>query len=572
MVFLVLFSTGIIILTKLYFLQIVSGKYYDDKLRRQHSFSKIIGPQRGEIYFRERDNALRLAATTKQGFLVYLNPKEMAENGVEPKIAYENIKDIFKEKNAPLPSEEKFLSLASKTDDPFEVIARRVEKELAQKTNDLNIKGIGVSPDEWRFYPAGHLASQTLGFVGYKDDKLVGRYGLEESYEDVLKGKAGYLKGEGVFADFMNFGKRIFNPPSRGYDLILTIDPVLQAFLEQRLEKTLKKWSGELAGGIIINPFTGKIMALSSKPDFDPNRYAETQNLSVFKNPAGQSRYEFGSIFKPLTLAAGLNEEVITSETKYIDKGALELNGYQISNFDKKARGEADMQKVLNESLNTGAVFVQQRIGKEKFYDYFRRYGLDSPVDLGIKGEISGDLRNLKEGRNVEYATASFGQGVSVTPLELARALSVLANGGYLVKPYIIERIRKPGLPDEILIPDIEEIEKNQIIKPETSEEISRMLAVVVDEALLQGRVKMQNYTAAAKTGTAQIPKQNERGYSEKYLHSIFVYTPAFEAKFLILLYLENPKGARYASESLGKTTMEIAEFALNYYEVPPDR
>lgn len=303
-------------------------------------------------------------------------------------------------------------------------------------------------------------------------------------------------------------------------------------------------------------------------PSFDPNTYGKTESLGAFVNPLVENVYEFGSVFKSLTMAAGLDKGVVTPDTKYFDKGFLELDGYTIRNFDGKGRGEVTMRKVLDESLNTGAAFVAQQLGHDSMRDYFTAYGLNQKTGITLPGEVRGNLENLSSKRQIEYATAAFGQGISATPLEFARAAAALANGGKIMQPYLVERIVRPGRGDIVFEPK----EVGQAIKPEISVTISQMLAEVADDALLGGTVKFKHWTAAAKTGTAQIPKTDGKGYSGEYLHSFLAYAPAFDAKFLLFMYIEKPQGVQYASHSLGPYYTDIMQFLLTYYDVPPDR
>lgn len=569
-IFVILLLVGGAILFRLYLLQVANHSYYFSLSERQHSGSKTLPPERGDIFFQDKSGKLRLAATIKNGYLIYINPKELEKRKADYEKIYLKISETMKGKDGILTKDE-FLAIAGKKNDPFEVFAHKVDGDTAEKINKLAISGIGSKPENWRYYPAGSLASQILGFVGYKDDELQGRYGAEETYEDVLSGKSDYLKNDGIVENFLSFGRKIFLPTSEGNDLILTIEPTAQAFFEKKLNEVLTKYKAERIGGIILNPKSGKILAMASKPDFDPNQYYEIKDFERFKNSLIQNIYEFGSVIKPLTVAAGLDARAINRNTTYYDRGFIKIGSYEIKNFDEKGRGTADIQKILNDSLNTGAVFIQQKLGREKFYQYFKNYGLEEKTGVNLKYEREGDLNNLAKGKEVEYATASFGQGIAFTPLALARALSSLANGGYLINPYIAEKIVKSGLLDKNLKP-IVNAEENRIIKRETSEEITKMLVKVADEALLGGKIKLEHYTIAAKTGTAQISKKDGRGYSDEYLHSFFGYAPAFEPQFLIVIFLEKPKGVRYASQSLGEPFGEIIKFLLNYYEVSPDR
>ena len=227
------------------------------------------------------------------------------------------------------------------------------------------------------------------------------------------------------------------------------------------------------------------------------------------------------------------------------------------------------MQETLNQSLNTGMAHIVQKMGKEKFRNYFLNYKLGSETGIDLPNEAFGLVDNLNSPRDVEYATASFGQGIAMTPIAAARALAVLGNGGYLVTPHLVSRIDyDDGTSREMLYP-----KGDQVITKETSEEISRMLTAVVDDALAHGKYKMPHHTIGAKTGTAQIADPENGGYYEdKYLHSFFGYFPAYDPQFLIFLYTVEPKEVRYASETLTDPFMELAKFLINYYNIPPDR
>ncbi|OGF52445.1 hypothetical protein A3I27_03275 [Candidatus Giovannonibacteria bacterium RIFCSPLOWO2_02_FULL_43_11b] len=557
--FFILLVAGGFLLGRLFFLQVVSGAYYKTQAQRQQNFSQILTPKRGDIYLRERSGELIPVASTKEGYLLFINPKKL-EN---PDDAFKKLSKIIKL------DKEDFLDRASKKDDPYEVVAHRLDRKAAEKVTDLKLENVGLSPEEWRVYPAKNVASHVVGFLGYKDDELEGQYGIERFFEKELKGMTGQVAGsQSAGGILLELGKRFFSPPEEGYDVVLTLEPNVQAFVEKKLKEVEEAWKPSGGGAIVIEPKTGKILAMAAFPNFDPNTYGKSESLDVFINPVVESVFEFGSVFKPLTMAAGINERVVTPETTYFDKGYLTLDGYTIKNFDEKGRGETTMQNVLSESLNTGAAFVAGKLGKENMRRYFGAYGLGEKTGITLPGEVKGNLKNLNSMLDIEYATAAFGQGVSATPLEFARATSALANGGKIMKPYIIERILRPGRQDIVFGPE----EVRQIITLETADTISRMLVKVGDEALLGGTAKFKYWTAAAKTGTAEIPNKEGKGYSDQYLHSFLAYAPGFDARFLLFMYIEKPQGVRYASTSLGPYYEQIMQFLLTYYDVPPDR
>lgn len=561
--YIILIFGGGLLIGRLFFLQVVSGDYYKSLANRQHAYSRDLTPKRGDIYLQNKAGEYVPLAGTKDGFDVYINPRAISENNISREDVYENLKTIIDI------DKENLFAYLKKTNDPFEVIVHNVENDIADRVVGLDIKGVGVVPEEWRFYPAGSTASHVVGFLGYQGDELEGRYGIERYFEDVLRGESGYVDGkQSSYGFFLDLGSKIFQSPKEGYDIVLTLDVDVQLFLEESLSNLMEKWSANSAGGIVLDPQTGRIIALAATPEFNPNSYGAVDDINVFKNPLLENVYELGSVFKPLTMAAAIDGGAVTPETEYTDYGYLILNKRRIENYDGKARGVVNMQEVLSQSLNTGAVFAMQQLGRENFYEYMINYGFDSKTDIELPGEVVGSLVNLDSPRDIEYATVSYGQGISVTSIAAARAFSALANGGLLMQPYIVDRIIKPGQPDYVTKPKIQ----SRVLKEETSEIINRMLVKVVDEALLGGTVKNPRYTIAAKTGTALIPSVNSSGYSDKYLHSFFGYGPGFDAKFLVFLYLENPYGVRYASQSLTKPFMNIMNFLFSYYEIPPDR
>lgn len=565
----IMFLFAGLIVGKLFIIQIVSADKYKEAANKQYVSAGGDEFDRGTIFFKEKNHTTVSAASVKNGFLLAINPSLLFSlSMLEKQEIYDKLSSVVEI------NKEDFFKKAAKENDPFEDIAHKLTLAQAEQVEAYNIAGVKTSQETWRFYPAGNLSSHILGFVGYDEDKLVGRYGIEEFYEDILKrNNDGDLLINSFAEIFLDTGKEFLGGgektiKKRG-DVVLTVDPKVQLFLEETLGKIMEKWESSLAGGIIIEPKTGKILAMAAKPDFNPNYYGEESDMSLFVNPNVESVFEFGSIMKPLTIAAALNDKVITPDTTYDDKGYIILNGARIENYDGKARGVVDMQEVLGHSLNTGAIFAMQQLGKDKFYDYIIKYGLGDYTGIDLPGESKGLLSNLDSGREVEYATASFGQGIALSPIGMTRALSALANGGNIMKPYVVEEIIMMDGIDETIKPRIQ----SRAISEETSEKITRMLVGTTDNALLNGKVKMEHYSIAAKTGTAQLPRADGGGYEEnKYLHSFFGYGPAYDSKFLIFLYVKEPVGARYASETLTYPFMDLMRFLLNYYDVPPDR
>ncbi|MDQ3077071.1 MAG: penicillin-binding protein 2 [bacterium] len=549
---------AILLVTKLYYVQIVSGEVFSERADRQ--YVRPVGGvfNRGSIFFTAKDGTVMAAASLKTGYTIAINPKLLQNH---ESVYTQLSKFIALDKT-------QFLARAAKSDDPYEEIAKRVDPELALKVDALDIVGINIYKEKWRYYPGGTLAAQTLGFVGFKGDTLGGRYGLENFYNDTLK-----RNDENVY---VNFFAEIFSDIHKTFtdtgtaegDITTTIEPNVQSYLEKQLGLVQSQFNSKLTGGIIIDPTTGEIYAMGAIPTYNPNSFQLEKNVGVFTNPLVQNVYEMGSIVKPLTVAAGLDAGVITAKSTYFDSGSITLNGKTIYNYDKRGRGVTDMQQVLSQSLNTGVSYVVTKLGNKRFSDYIFKYGFGSVTGIDLPNEAKGLVDNLKNNREVEYATASFGQGIAISPIGITRALSVLANGGVTVTPHVGKKIDyKVGFSRDIVQP-----QGTRVISEAASDEITRMLTEVVDKALLEGKVKMEHYSIAAKTGTAQIAVPGA-GYSpDKYLHSFFGYFPALNPRFLVFLYTVEPQGVEYASHTLTDPFVDITKFLINYYEVPPDR
>lgn len=537
----VLIAIGGTIIVRLFFLQVSYADEYQATAERQHNVLLLSQSRRGDIFFEDKDGVLVPAATTHRTYTLEGNPQQI-EN---PVALYEKFAALL-----PL-DKDTFLERASAHDTTYTVFMQNISRDTATRIANLTTPEVWLSKDEKRVYPEGTMASHLLGFVGFSDIGRGGRYGLEQQYEDILNGsdaRSGFAQD--------------------GSDLILTIDPHIQSIAHELGTKLVETWNAASAGILVLEPKTGAILAMDSIPGFDPNAYQEVKDYDIFLNPFTQKVFEMGSIVKPLTMAAGLDARAITELTTYYDAGHVRIGNAILNNYDGKGRGWQGMYDILDQSLNTGAVFIMQQLGKRVFHDYMRRFGLGESTGVDLGQEVAGNLSNLEIGNDVEYATASFGQGIAVTPLGLASALSAIANGGELMRPYIVKRIEdNKGVSTETV-----PVVRRRVLRTETTETISRMLADVVDKTLAGGIISMPQYRIAAKTGTAQISNKTSGGYSDMYLHTFFGYAPAFDPRFLILLYLEEPRGVRYASQTLSEPFRKLAEFIITYYKIAPDR
>lgn len=516
---------------------------------------------RGDIYFTTKDGTLVSAAVMQSGWKIAITPDDIG-----------NADELYKELNARTPIDrERFFASAAKKGDPYEDVAFRVSDAAADALRALELPGVLLVADQWRHYPGGILGAQAIGFVGYKGDRKVGRYGLEREWQDTLAKKSSGLYVNPFAEIFTNVEAILASDPSKHQgSIITTIEPTVQLQLEKTLDGVMKTYTPHYAGGIIMDPRTGEIFAIALRPAFDPNTFNTVADPSVFANALVEGRYELGSIMKPLTMAAGIDAGAVTPETKYDDAGCIQRSGKKICNFDLKARGVVPMQEVLNQSLNTGVTFVADKMGHPAFTQYFLKYGLGEKTGIDLPNEVTGDLSQLGDGRgpDVNYAAAAFGQGIAVTPIEMTRALAALANEGKLPNPHMVKAVRY----DSGVTRSISASSSVQVLKPETVQTVTNMLVKVFDTALLHGELKQEHYTIAAKTGTAQIAVPGGAYYSDRFLHSFFGYFPAYEPRFIIFLFAVEPHGAEFASATLARPFLEDAQFLINYYDIPPDR
>lgn len=543
--------------SRFFILQIVHYKDYSFLAARQYSSSLNIAPERGIILVQDK-NAKRIPIALNQSQKALIaSPKHVQDPEVVSKLLSTEFgltqKDIFEK--------------LSKSEDQYEVIIKKVGEEQAQKISEKRLPGFFFEEEKHRIYPQNTLASHILGFVSVDKQYEVGKYGLEKFYNNDLSRQQNFFEGLSDSENLVaSFGKKIINPPKNGFDIVTTIDLNIQLKTQEIIKKAVEKWQATSGTTLVLEPDTGKILAGESYPSFNPNEFYKIKNFSLFLNPLIEAFYEFGSVLKPITMAAGIEEKKINPTSVYEDKGEIKIKGYTIRNFDEKAYGFQTITQVLEKSLNTGAVHVARLIGKDIHKEYLRKFGLGEKSGVDLPGEVSGKLSHLEANRDIDFATASFGQGLAITPIQLASAIGAIANGGNLMKPYVVEKIIDGSGNEIIKKPEI----RRNVISRETSEALTKMLVSAVKNGF-ENRAGIKGYFVAGKTGTAQIPKKEGRGYSDKVIHTFVGYAPAFRPKFLILLQLNEPKGNRFAANTLTQPFHDLAEYILNYYEVPPD-
>lgn len=556
-------ALALVLIIRLYFVQIVHGESYRQQGMGQYVALQPDTADRGDIYFTTKTGALVAAAVMQHGWRIAIDPETMGDAA-----------KTYAALNALTPIDrDAFFASAAKKSDPYEEVAYRLDDRVAGKVRALALPGVLLVQDQWRSYPAGSLAAQVIGFVGYNGgNSKTGVYGLEKYWNSTLS-----LSSSGLYVNpfaeiFTNLEAALSADPAGHQGSIITsIEPNTQRELESALDRVMQKYSPQFAGGIIMDPRTGKIYAMAQRPGFDPNTYNLVSDPSVFKNNLVSGRFELGSIMKPLTMAAGIDSGAVTPTTTYEDTGCITVSSAKVCNWDLKPRGVIPMQQILTQSLNVGASWVATKTGYPTFTHYFQSYGLGQRTGIDLPDEVSGDLSNLGNGTEpaVNYDTASFGQGIAVSPIEMIRAVSAIGNGGYLPNPHVVTAIRY----EDGVTRSIDPGNGPRVISTTTADAVNSMLEQVYDVAEGNGKYKMARYTAAAKTGTAQIPKPGGGYYPMgTFLHSFFGYVPASDPRFIVFLFAYKPQGIEYAADSLGPTYYEIEQWLINYYNIPPDR
>jgi len=559
----VVICIGLVLTARLYQLQVMQTEQFQARGESQYVHTKTNLYSRGSIYFTTRDGTELSAAAIQSGYVLAVNPKQVT-------LPHE---EFCSRLNAVFPLEQaKCIERAGLAKRTYVELAQQVPNEFAAPIKALNLGGAYMYKDQWRYYPGGSVAARSIGFVGFtgeESSQLRGKYGLERQYDDVLY-KERQILSVNFFAElFSNLGDLVYEKKGpRTGDVVTTLEPSVSRMLDTVLLDTNEKYNSKLTGAIIMDPKTGEIVAMNAVPGFDLNDKSNA-TIEQFQNPLVENVYEFGSTIKALTMAAGIDSGAIVPSTTYYDSGSLTLDTYTIRNYDGRGRGTVPMQEILNQSLNTGVSWIVTQMGKDSFRDYFKSLKLGSETGVDLPNEAYGLVANLDSPRDVEYATASFGQGIALTPIAVTRALAALGNGGHLVTPHLVKEIRY----DDGEVKEIRYPEGSSVFSAETSETISRMLTVVVDDALSNGTVALPNHTIGAKTGTAQIADPVNGGYyDDAFLHSFFGYFPAYDPEFIVFMYTVEPEGVRYASQTLTTPFMDITKFLINYYSIPPDR
>jgi len=439
----------------------------------------------------------------------------------------------------------------------------------------INLDGISFITKTYRFYPESNVGAHILGLVKTTENGQFGEYGLEGFFNSELKGISSVAYTDyGAKGDLIVVNGHEYIKPRDGDDLILTIDPTIQFYICRKLNEKAEFHEADSATVIVMEPQSGAIISMCSWPDYDPNNYRKVEDINVYNNPAIFFQYEPGSVFKTFSMAASIDKEKITPKTTYTDKGFIMIEGWDkpIRNADYEdvgGHGVVDMNTVLEKSLNTGAIYAMRQAGRYEFAQYVRDFGFGEKTGIELDTEVAGDIRKISGDKIYEIyaATASFGQGITTTPLQLITAYAALANGGILMKSHLVKEIIHPdGSREEIKPKQI-----RRVVSERTAMLIGGMLGNVVEGGHAK-EAAVPGYYVGGKTGTAQIASTKIRGYTNKTAHTFIGYAPIDDPKFVMLVKIDNPKEIQYSSKSAAPLFGEIAKFLLTYLQVPKER
>lgn len=539
--FLFVFS---IVLLRLFFIQVIRPDVQKDYL-----VTRRLYPERGKLYDRN-------------GRPVVLN-EVLYRLFFEPHLIVENEKTVMKVAEI-LDMEQ--ASIAGKIDKTkkWVGVTTGVTREEREKLIQTRLPGLGFDEMWSRYYPDASLAAHIVGFVGKTDEgQDIGRSGVEGYYEKELAGLPGLVR-----SDVDPRGKPIFLgtqeriDPENGRNVYLTIDSSVQSIVKRKLKEGLDKADALEGCAIVANPNTLEILAMSCVPDYDPQTYFTFSETS-FRNPTISEVYEPGSTFKPLILASAIESGAVTATTYFNEDGPVKIGEYSIRTWNNQYEGRITLTRALEKSSNVGMVFIGNKMGNEAVFRTITTYGFGEPTGIDLQGEIGGFIKAKNQWYPIDYATATFGQGLAVTPLQMVRAFSSIINGGKLLKPHVVSELRGET------IQKIEPVVQGRTISQKTSDIMKKILHSTIENGETKF-LKPAGYQIGGKTGTAQIALAGK--YDDtKTIASFIGFSPIKNPQFIGLVIVKEPKASQWGSETAAPIFFEIAKELIVYYNIAPE-
>jgi cell division protein FtsI/penicillin-binding protein 2 len=537
-------------------LQLLNHQHYREQAQQEHVSRLDIVPRRGAILDR---NGYPLAASIDTYDV--LVDKHIWGGPDKARHSAETLADVLNR-----PTDDILADMDGSISREV-VVARGLDYQASVAVEDLGLPGVRLMRSSRRVYPEGNMAPALLGFLG-RDN--LGLAGLEVDYDRELGGAAGALVYErDGMGNLIPMGQQKQVPAEPGADIILTIDRYMQHLVEGELDATIKKHKASGGTIIIMDPRTGAILAMASRPSFDVTHLDLTDEgkADLYRNRAITDLYEPGSVFKLITMSAALNEGLVSPQSTWVDEGVARASGWTITNWDLSAHGTQTATQILTKSLNTGAVWLSQLLGPDRFYEYVQRFGFGQLTGVGLSGEAPGQVRTpADEGwSEVDMATNSFGQGINVTPLQIITAVSAIANDGRLMRPYVVQEVRR-GDESEVTQP----VMVRQVITAETADTLTEMMNKVVDGITTIYAISVPGYRVAGKTGTASISVPG--GYKpDSYIASFAGFVPSDDPVLAMLVKIDEPKDVPWGSAVCAPVFARLASSILPYLKVPPE-
>ena len=542
---------------RLFYWQVIMFDELSVRAEQQHLVSFRLEAPRGSIF--SADGALM--GSNKPSFLLFGLPKIIKN----PDEAALKLAQVIVSDHKEIQAKREDIRSKLSQDLYWVILEKSISLELKGEIEKIDIEGIGFENIASRLYPEGSSAAHILGFVGADAmGKQTGYFGVEGFYNGQLKGVGGILTEEKDARGLpILMGKFLNKEPKKGNDLILNIDRTVQYTVEKNLKAGVEKYGAKSGSVVVMDPKTGAILAMASFPNYDPGDFASFPK-EYFKNPIVADSYEPGSTFKVLVMAAALNENLVKPDTKCDNcSGPVQISGYTIRTWNNQYQKELSMTDAIIHSDNTGMVFAGKKLGVDKLYEYIKSFGFGTLTGIDLQDETSPDIRPKNDWREIDLATASFGQGIAVTPMQIVRAVGVLANGGKLMEPQVVSKIRDEGRVTEI---------KPRVVRQPISEETAKAVASIMVDAVVKGEARVfapKGFKIAGKTGTAQIPVAGHYD-ANKTIASFVGFAPADDPKLVMLVRYEETTSSIYGAETAAPTFFEIAKELLAYYNIAP--
>ena len=544
-VFIVLFA---VIGAKAFHLQVYRSPWLAQKASRQYEQSLTASGKRGTVY----DRNLREMAITVDVASIAARPSEI-----------KNLQSTSKALAKALKMDYRQIKQSLKSKSPFVWIKRQASPKETEAVNGLELAGIEFVPERCRFYPNKTLASQALGFTGLDG---YGLEGIEFAYDRYLRGSDNNLT---VFKDALG---KVFDEKQKndaridGHNIILTIDRTAQYIAENALAEAVKEYSAKSGIAIVMEPQTGAILAMAQAPFFNPNAYTDF-NKALWRNRAITDPFEPGSTMKIFSAAAAIESgNVRASDIFFCENGTYKIGKNVV--HDIKKFGWLSLQQIVKYSSNIGAVKISEKLGPEKLYGMFRKFGFGDKTGIDSPGETAGSLSYYKNWTSVDSASIAFGYGISVSAIQLIAAVSAIANDGILMKPYLVQAITDDsGQPLKQFQPQM----VRRVIKDQTAQTIKAIMKTVITTGGTGTNAALENYTVCGKTGTTRKLDENGTYSNNKHIASFVGFTPAEKPQLAILVVIDEPQGHYYGGTVSAPVFRKIARETLNYLNITPE-